>query len=237
MPRFSTVLVFLGPPGAGKGTQAARISTSLGVPAISTGEILRDAAKSGSELGKLVESVMASGQLVSDDLINRVVTERLHQEDCRFGFILDGYPRTVAQGGFLRTLLEELNLPEPVVFNFDLSIEKIVYRLGRRRQCGKCGGIFGVNRNAESIRCPQDGTLLVQRADDKPEAIRQRLEVYRATSADLIEFYRGRNYYEINASRKPEQIAEELLSLLSSPIHAGTARRQYVRTAVAHGIA
>jgi adenylate kinase len=220
MRKPSTVVIFLGPPGGGKGTQAARLSDALSIPAVSTGEMLREAAKSGSETGKLVSSVMASGQLVSDELINRVVADRLRQGDCRHGCILDGYPRTVAQARFLERLLEDLNLSEPAVFNLHLAVEKIVHRLSRRRQCPKCGGIFSLNRNAESIRCEKDGALLIHRADDNPAAIRQRLEVYRATFADLIDFYRSRNYHEIDAARSLNAISQELLKLLAMSVAA-----------------
>ena len=233
MRKPSNVVIFLGPPGAGKGTQAVRLSGALNIPTVSTGEMLRHAARSGSETGKLVASVMASGQLVSDELINRVVADRLRQTDCRDGCILDGYPRTVAQARFLETLLADLNLSAPVVFNFDLSVEKIVRRLSRRRQCPKCGGIFSLNRNVESIRCQKDGALLIQRADDNPLAIRQRLDVYRATFAGLIDFYRSRNYREIDADRSPNAISQELLKLLAVPVMARAAARKYAAMAVA----
>ena len=218
MRKPSTVIVLLGPPGAGKGTQAARFSAALGIPAISTGEILRQAAQSRSKLGKIVESVIASGQLVSDDLINRVVAERLRRADCQSGCILDGYPRTASQARFLDALLDRLNLSKPVVFNFDLAVEKVVDRLGSRFQCPACGSIFNVKQNAEQIRCERDGALLIQRADDNPSAIRQRLELYRKTSADLIDFYRSQEYHEISASRTPNEIFDEGMSLLGMRI-------------------
>ena len=228
-----TVIILLGPPGAGKGTQAARLSAALNIPAISTGEMLRQAAKSKSETGKLVETVMAAGQLVSDELINRVVADRLQQGDCRTGCILDGYPRTVAQARFLDTLLNHLNLREPVVFNFDVAVEKIVHRLSRRRQCPKCGAIFSLNRNAESLRCEKDETLLVQLADDNPIAVRQRLEVYRATFAYLVEFYRNGSYHEVDAAPSPDAISQQLLNLLAVPMPARSAVSNYALAAMA----
>lgn len=217
MHKTSTVIIFLGPPGAGKGTQAARLSSELGIPAISTGDMLRRATQSESELGRVVGTIMASGQLVSDELINQVVAERLQCEECARGCILDGYPRTAAQARYLERTLNQLGMPEPIVFNFELSLEKIVHRLSRRRQCARCGGIFSINRNAESIRCPNDRALLVQRADDNPAAIRKRLEVYSATANELIDFYRRRNFHAIDGQRAPKQITEQLLTLLSTP--------------------
>jgi adenylate kinase len=198
--------------------------------------LLRGAAKSNSETGKLVHSIMASGRLVSDELINEVVADRLRQRDCRHGCILDGYPRTFAQARFLEGLLESLKLPEPIVFNFDLALEKIVHRLSRRRQCPKCGGIFSLNRNAESVRCAKDGALLIQRADDNPAAIRQRLEVYRATSAGLMDFYRRRNYHEVDAARLPHAISQEVLKMLAIPASADAGVRKYIAPAVAQAV-
>lgn len=233
MPTLSQLIIFLGPPGSGKGTQAADLSATLGIPAISTGEMLRQAAQSRSEVGRIVERVMASGQLVSDDLINQVVAERLREKDCQAGCILDGYPRTVAQARFLEDLLDRLGLPEPIVFNFELEVEKIIHRLTRRRQCPKCSAIYSVNRNAESIRCQKDGALLVQRADDNAAAIRQRLELYKNTCADLVEFYRTRTYHEIVASRPPQHISDELLARLGMRMPAARVP-SYAQTAVAH---
>ncbi len=227
MREHSTVIVFLGPPGSGKGTQAARLSETLGIPAISTGEMLRQAAKSRSELGKIVESVMARGQLVSDDLINQVVADRLRRADCGSGCILDGYPRTQSQAHYLKALLNRLHLPEPVIVNFEISVEEVISRLSGRRQCPQCGGIFTVRPDVEPTRCNRDGTLLIQRADDNPAAIRKRLELYHATSADVINFYRTENYHEISASQPPKQISDELLRLLGR--HTRTPRAPAVR--------
>jgi adenylate kinase len=167
-----------------------------------------------------VESVIASGQLVSDDLINRVVAERLRHTDCRSGCILDGYPRTASQACFLEALLQRLNLSQPVVFNFDLAVENVVDRLGSRRQCPVCGSIFNVKQDAKQVRCERDGSPLIQRADDNPSAIRQRLELYRKTSADLIDFYRSQNYHEISASRTPDEVFDELTGRLGMRVPA-----------------
>lgn len=230
MRKHRHMIIFLGPPGAGKGTQAACLSSVLGIPAISTGDMLRKTAASGSELGKIVGRVMASGELVGDDVINQVMAERLRSHDCAFGCILDGYPRTVAQARFLESILEQLDMPEPIIFNFEVSVEKIVHRLSRRRHCPKCGGVFSVNRLAESIRCKKDRTVLIRRADDAPEAIRQRLDVYRTTGADLIDFYRTRNYHEIAAANTPKEISQELLAAVRTLAPVATFNRLSLRS-------
>ncbi|HZS55117.1 MAG TPA: adenylate kinase [Bryobacteraceae bacterium] len=236
MRKPNAVIIFLGPPGAGKGTQAARFSAALSIPAISTGEMLRQTVQSQTDLGKTVESVMASGQLVSDELINQVVAERLRQADCRSGCILDGYPRTASQARFLDTLLTQLELPEPVVINFRLAIEKIVDRLSRRRQCPECGSSYTVKSKVEEARCHRDGAILIRRADDNPSAIRRRLELYRATSSEVIDFYRARNYHEVVAARTPKQIFSELIHLLGTrmpPAAAPLVRRSVQVSALA----
>ncbi|MGA8029748.1 MAG: nucleoside monophosphate kinase [Bryobacteraceae bacterium] len=179
------VILFLGPPGSGKGTQASRVGSALDIPAISTGEMLRRECNSGSALGKAVQDILDAGQLVSDDLINQVVASRLAQGDCRTGCILDGYPRTVAQARYLGALLNKLNMGGPVAFHFEISLEEVVGRLENRK-----------------------------RADDQPATIRERLRVYNENAVELIRYYRTRDYYRIAANRTPEEVCDELLSVL-----------------------
>lgn len=190
------VILFLGPPGSGKGTQAALVGSALDIPAISTGEMLRRESNSGSALGRAVEKILTAGQLVSDDLINQVVASRLAQGDCRTGCILDGYPRTLAQAQYLDRLLGELNMRGPVAFHFEISADEVVSRLENR-----------------------------QRADDQPATIRERLRVYEKNAAQLIRYYRSRVYHRIHANRSPEEVSDELLSVLcpqwSSPVLRG----------------
>lgn len=210
------VMIFLGPPGSGKGTQAGRLSAVLGIPAISTGEMLRRECQSGSSLGEAVRNVLASGQLVSDDLVNQVVARRFGQSDCAHGCILDGYPRTVSQARFLDGLLRKLKMARPVVFDFEIECEEIVSRLGRRRQCGECGRVFSLDGNSHSgeLVCDRDGAPLVQRADDNPEAIRERLRLYEQNAGALVRYYARKDYHRICATRSPEEISRELLGLL-----------------------
>jgi adenylate kinase len=221
------VVILLGPPGSGKGTQAARLSEALGIPAISTGEMLRLECQSGSSIGKAVRSVLASGQFVSDDLMNRVVAGRLGREDCRRGCILDGYPRTVSQARFLQQLLTTQKMSRPVVFDFEIESEGVIARLGRRRQCAECGRIITVDGEmpVAELLCDRDGSKLVQRADDNPAIIRERLRLYHQNAGQLVEYYARKDFYRICATRTPEQISEEVLAILGPRVSAAVGRR------------
>jgi adenylate kinase len=199
------VVILLGPPGAGKGTQSARLSAALGIPAISTGEILRSECQSGSVLGREVEAVLARGELVDDGTMNGLVTRRLQESDCARGCILDGYPRTVAQARHLDTL----NFAAPRIFDFVVSARDVIARLGGRRYCPECGQTFSTAQV-----CSRDGSPLLQRPDDQPAVIRERLRVYRRNMDKLVRFYRSRDYHPIHATRAPDAVFEELLELL-----------------------
>ncbi len=201
------VVILLGPPGAGKGTQSARLSAALGIPAISTGEILRSECQSGSDLGREVEAVLARGELVDDLIMNELVTRRLREPDCARGCILDGYPRTIAQARYL----ENLNFAEPRIFDFIVSARDVISRLGDRKYCPGCGQTFSASQV-----CSQDGLPLVQREDDKPAVIRERLRVYRRNMDKLVRFYRAKDYHPIHATRAPDMVFQELLRLLDT---------------------
>lgn len=211
-----TTIVLLGPPGSGKGTQAAKLAENMGIPAISTGEILRREVQTNSELGARVQALLTSGQLVGDGLMNEVVTKRLAQPDCVDGSILDGYPRTAQQAIFLEALLKHRGAPPPMVFDFVVSPEEVIERLSLRRQCPKCGMIFSAEFDVygKDMLCDRDGTALVRRADDNPDAIRERLAIYSHNSAQLVAFYKAGTYKEIHAVQSPEEITSELLVVL-----------------------
>ncbi len=213
---YGSTVIFLGPPGSGKGTQAALLSAELQIPAVSTGEILRQACHSGSELGARVRSVVEAGQLVGDELMNEVVVQRLLEPDCRDGCILDGYPRTVPQARFLSAWLSGRSLPEPFVVDFRLSPREIIARLSQRRVCGECGRTYGANlqTGAAHLRCDFDGSMLLQRADDRPDVIRGRLELYQQNSEDLLRFFQGPNYFRLTAAGSPDHIFAELMRAL-----------------------
>jgi len=208
------VLILLGPPGSGKGTQSAKLSEVLSIPAISTGEILRRECQSGSDLGRTVQAIITAGQLVSDDLMNRVIVSRMLEEDCRTGCILDGYPRTVSQAHFLDDLLNGRGIPEPTVIDFAVSMKEIVARLSRRRQCSACGRIFTAPLGGDPVRCDFDGSILSQRPDDHPKAIRARLELYRQNARDLHRYYSRRDYHRIDAARSTDEVLDEVMMIL-----------------------
>lgn len=180
-------LMFLGAPGAGKGTQAEVVSERYQIPAISTGALLREAIAKGTELGKKAKSYIDGGALVPDDVVIGIIKERLASDDCKNGFILDGFPRTVAQA----IALDEMEIKMDGVISFEVTDEAILRRLGGRRLCGKCGTSYHVDYKptaAEGI-CDKCGGALVTRADDKPEVIKSRLDVYHEQTEPLKDFY------------------------------------------------
>lgn len=221
MNNLSRIIVLLGPPGSGKGTQAARLAKSLGVSAISTGELLRRECDSDSIVGRQVHSLLAAGFLVGNDLMNEIVARRLQQFDCESGCILDGYPRTIEQAHFLDASLSDTGFQEPVVFDFIVSPEAAIERLSQRRQCPACGKIYSAEFDVygKDLRCDEDGTSLVRRNDDNPAAIRERLEIYRHNSHELVSFYQSRRYHAVDAMQSPDAIAEQLLSLMVAEPH------------------
>ena len=183
-------LIMLGAPGAGKGTQAAILSERLGIPAISTGNILRSAVKEGTPVGLLAKSYMDAGKLVPDEVIIDIVAQRLAQPDCAKGYILDGVPRTIAQA----ESLEKAGVQFDNVLSIEISDEEIEERMEGRRFCHKCGATYHVQNAPSQVPgvCDKCGGQLEQRDDDKPETVKHRLEVYHAETEPLKEFYAQR---------------------------------------------
>lgn len=181
-------LVMLGPPGAGKGTQAAHLQRVWGIPHISTGAMLRDAVRDQTPLGQEVAAVMAGGGLVDDKLITAVVRERLQQTDCRGGFLLDGFPRTIAQARALDRLI--VGRAPLVILEIAVPDDEVLRRLASRLVCSECG--TNAQEAGEHATCHDCGGPLVQRADDGEQVVRRRLEVYREQTAPLIDYYQGR---------------------------------------------
>ena len=211
-------LVFLGPPGAGKGTQARAVAERLGVPQISTGDMFRDHAGRGTQLGRQAKAVMERGELVSDHIVVGMVAVRIARPDCAKGFILDGFPRTVPQAERLEALLAESNRPGPLAVNFSLSYTHLVRRLTGRRTCVLCGEIYNIYFRPPKAegRCDRDGGELIQRADDREDVIRERLSAYERQTQPLIDFYRQRGaLLDVDAEAPPEELTRRLLTLLA----------------------
>lgn len=206
------VLLLIGPPGCGKGTQAERLAASLGIPAISTGEMIRSEIKAGTPLGKIAAGVTITGGLLSDDLVNRIVASRLSQPDCANGFLLDGYPRSIEQANFLSALLEQRGLPQPAVVHIDVPPEQLIARTCMRRFCPECGQIYNLLSHPPKAEgtCDQCGASLQQRADDCEDTVRNRLTAYEKTTAPLIRHYSTGNYLHINGTGSPDAVQQAI---------------------------
>jgi adenylate kinase len=203
------ILILLGPPGAGKGTQAKLLAAELGVPHISTGDMFRDHAARGTELGRKVKAIMASGGLVTDDVTNAMVSERLSRPDVAKGFILDGYPRTTPQAEHLAKALASKQGSVTKAISYEVPEELVVERISGRRSCPKCGTVYHVSANPpkNSGYCDKDDTALVQREDDKPEEVRERMRVYARDTAPLKAYYAQRGLLaEVDGVGTPEGI-------------------------------
>ena len=203
-------LIFLGPPGAGKGTQATGVSSHLRVPHISTGDMFRAAIKNETPTGLEAKRYMDAGQLVPDSVVIRMVEERLAMPDCANGYLLDGFPRTVDQA----KALESISAPDAVV-DIDVPDEMLLERLTGRRVCAKCSGTFHVSKLADENVCPVCGDKLYQREDDKPATISNRLNVYHEQTAPLIGYYAGLGRLKrIDGDGRPEDVFQKILSSL-----------------------
>ena len=222
--KLTRPLLFLGPPGAGKGTQARGVANHFGVPQISTGDMFRDHAARGTELGRQAKAVMERGELVSDDIVSGMVAERIRRPDCAGGFLLDGFPRTRPQAERLETLLAEAGWPGPLAVNLEVSYTSLIRRLTGRRTCAVCGEIYNVydRPSKQEGRCDRDAGELRQRADDREEVIRERLNAYEQQTRPLVEFYRQRDaLLEVNGDEAPEKLTARLIQLLAPAVLAG----------------
>lgn len=208
-------LVMLGPPGAGKGTQAARFARTHGLPKISTGDILRDAVQAGSEMGRAAREVMDAGRLVGDDIMIGIVRERLERPDADAGFVLDGFPRTVAQAQALDGLVDD-SAPL-VIVDIEVPTDTLVKRLAGRRICGSCG--LGAPPGATG--CPKCGSALVQRVDDNEHVVRERLQVYERSTQPIVEFYgRRHTFRSIDGDQTEDSVAADLAAAVASALGA-----------------
>lgn len=203
-------LIFLGPPGAGKGTQATGVSAKLNIPHISTGDMFRSAIKNKTKTGLEAKSYMDKGQLVPDSVTIEMVRERLSQSDCAGGYLLDGFPRTVEQA----EALDKIASPDAVV-NIDVADEKLLDRLTGRRVCGKCQGTFHISKLTDAKQCPVCGGELIHRDDDKPETIKKRLQVYHDQTAPLIGYYQANGKLKtVDGDNRPEDVLKAILASL-----------------------
>ncbi len=210
-------LVFMGAPGAGKGTQARKVATEFAIPHISTGEILREAVAGGAPLGLAAKEKMDAGMLVPDAIMCKIVEERVSREDCRNGFILDGFPRTLGQARFMDEMLQRQDRMRLLVLNLQVEPVLLMKRLTGRRTCPVCGRIYNMffNPPANDSVCDLDRARLIERADDKEDAIRHRLAAYDRDTSPLIDYYEDRGVlHNVNGSRDPEAIAKELHGFL-----------------------
>jgi len=210
------VLLLFGPPGSGKGTQSRLITNWLGIPAISTGDMLRAEIQAGTPLGNAARSIMASGGLVGDDLVNEMLAHRVSQPDCDAGFLLDGYPRTVEQAEFLDRLLCAREFPKPIILHLDVPMDALVGRMSSRRQCPKCKRIYNLLQQPplQPGVCDDDGTPLITRKDDQEDVVRERLRIYDALTRPVLAHYQDRNYHQIRGDRSPSYIFEEITGIL-----------------------
>lgn len=207
-------LLFFGPPGAGKGTQAKKVSEIFKIEHISTGDILREAVNKGSELGKKVKTIIDKGELVPDEIMNELVKEKIKDLD---SFILDGYPRTIEQAKSLDRTLKELNKQIDAVVLIDVPEEEIVNRISSRRVCPNCGKVYNLitlkPKNDEL--CDNCGTNIIQRNDDREEIVRERYKIYQRNTYPVIEFYRKNNtIITIDGSKDVEEVTKELFNML-----------------------
>ena len=212
-------LVLLGPPGAGKGTQAERLVEDFGLPYYSTGIILREAVEAQSELGRRAKAYMDAGELVPDDLINEVIADRLDSGQADDGFLLDGFPRTIGQAEMLEKTLEGRSRELSGVLLIDAPDDEVVRRLSGRRTCAKGGHVYHVEFDPpknEGI-CDQDGSRLIQRDDDKPETVRKRLSVYHDQTEPLIEWYEDRGLLRrFEGTRPPDEVHDRIRATLAA---------------------
>jgi adenylate kinase len=217
-------LVLLGPPGAGKGTQSRQIVDRYGIPQISTGDLLRDHVARGTSLGVAAKEIMARGELVPDDLMYGIVADRLREPDCKRGFVLDGFPRTAAQSGWLDAFLkkevfEKSEKCAPVVIQLMVDYNHLLQRLTGRRSCPTCGRLYNIHSQAPQVDqlCDVDGSKLVIREDDRREVISERLAAYESQTSRVADYYRAQGrLVAINADRPMAEVTVQIFAVIES---------------------
>ena len=208
-------LVLFGAPGSGKGTQGPFLAEKYRIPQVSTGEILRENVRHGTDLGVVAEGYMSAGDLVPDDVIVNMVRERISEPDAATGFILDGFPRTVPQAEALDGMLGKINAPLQSVIHLEVSPGVLEARLGGRWTCPRDGRVYNEAELGDRRTCEDDGEALVQRDDDQPEAVRRRVEVFNEQTAPVLDYYRPQGkVLEIDGERSVEEVREEIVRAL-----------------------
>lgn len=212
-------IIMLGAPGAGKGTQAQRIVTKYGIPQISTGDIFRYNIKENTELGKKLKSFVDNGKLVPDEVVVEVVVDRLKKDDCKNGYILDGFPRTIPQAKALDDILASENSKIDFCIDVEVPYDNIINRMSGRRTCTGCGSTYNTvfSPTKEENICDKCGDATIQREDDKEEIVKNRLEVYDKETKPLIDYYKEKgNLYVIDGTKSMDEVFENICNLLGN---------------------
>ena len=212
------IILLFGPPGCGKGTQSGCLAERFGIPAISTGEMFRAESKAGSDLGRMAASILATGGLVSDDIVNAMVANRISHPDCSRGFLLDGYPRTVGQAKSLDRLITKNGWTAPTVIHLKVAAEILVKRLAARRQCPKCLRIYNLISQPPLAagKCDQDGSALLTREDDRAPVIRQRLREYEDATGPVLQWYGSSAVHSIEGTLEPALVTDAIEGVLTA---------------------
>jgi adenylate kinase len=217
--KLDRAVIFLGPPGSGKGTQAKELAKRYGVPHLSTGDMLREHVSQGTPLGQKAKPIMERGELVPDSLVLRMVAERIERDDCSRGFVFDGFPRTVAQAKYLGELLKQHGFKPPFVIHMIIGTEVLMRRMTGRRVCKQDGAIYNIYERPPKVegKCDNDGSELVQRPDDREEVVAPRLQAYEKQTAPLVTYYRRLGYlHDVDARKSVEEVKQDIQQLVST---------------------
>jgi adenylate kinase len=217
--KLDRAVIFLGPPGSGKGTQAKELARKYGVPHLSTGDMLREHVSLGTPLGLKAKPIMERGELVQDSLVLRIVAERIEREDCFHGFVFDGFPRTVTQAKYLGELLKQHGFMQPFVIHMVIGTDVLMRRLTGRRVCPVCGEIYNIYERPPRVPgiCDRDGSELIHRPDDREEVVGPRLQAYEKQTTPLVTYYRRLGYlHDVDARKSVEEVKQDIQLLVSS---------------------